>query len=236
MPFTSWLRTLQARFQLPHGRRPRPARRPRRSRVALAVEPLEDRTVPSTFTVTTTADNGDNTNPTAGSLRQAILLANQHANDPGGPDTIAFAIPTTDAGYNSTTGAFTIQPPSALPAITDPVVIDGYTQAGATANTLLGPCGVGSTDSTLHPEKYGDNTVLKVELDGENAGNAAGLSLAASNSIVQGLVINRFASYGIDVGGASDVIQGAFGGGVKVGGEVCLRRVISSQASVPSHN
>jgi titin len=52
--------------------------------------------------------------------------------------------------------------------------------------------------------------VLKVELDGEYAGTAAGLALAASNITVQGLVINRFANDGIYVSGNADVIQGNF--------------------------
>lgn len=57
----------------------KPARRAR-----LAVEVLEDRLAPATFTVTNTADSG------AGSLRQAILSANAAF----GADTIAFAIGT----------------------------------------------------------------------------------------------------------------------------------------------
>src|SRR5262249_41373982 len=56
-----------------------PARPP--SRVRLVLEALEDRTTPSTFTVTTLADSG------AGSLRQAVLDANAHP----GADTIRFA-------------------------------------------------------------------------------------------------------------------------------------------------
>src|SRR5262249_50199392 len=46
------------------------------------VESLEDRDVPSTFTVSNLNDSG------AGSLRSAVALANGHA----GPDTIAFKL------------------------------------------------------------------------------------------------------------------------------------------------
>jgi hypothetical protein len=53
------------------------------------VEPLEDRSLLTTFIVGTTADSGP------GSLRQAILDANATA----GADTIAFNIPTSDPGY-----------------------------------------------------------------------------------------------------------------------------------------
>src|SRR5678809_59081 len=74
----------------------------------------------NTFHVTTTADNGDNNNPTAGSLRKAILDANSNP----GPDLIDFQI--LSAG-----GVQTISPPSLLPVINDSVTIDGYTQPGA---------------------------------------------------------------------------------------------------------
>lgn len=68
--------------------------------------------------VTNTDDSG------SGSLRQAILDANANT----GLDTIAFNIPGS--------GVHTINLTSALPTITDPVVIDGYTQPGSSANTL----------------------------------------------------------------------------------------------------
>ncbi|MDQ3754414.1 MAG: hypothetical protein M3371_06750 [Acidobacteriota bacterium] len=64
----------------------------------------------ATIVVTNTNDSG------AGSLRQAILDANATA----GTQTIAFNIPGS--------GVQTISPLSALPTITDAVVIDGTTQ------------------------------------------------------------------------------------------------------------
>ena len=48
MSFSSWLRALKARLERSNGRRPRPAPRTRRRGAALALERLEDRTVPST--------------------------------------------------------------------------------------------------------------------------------------------------------------------------------------------
>ena len=51
----------------------------------------------ATFTVTSTNNTG------GGSLRTAINSANGAA---GGPHTIAFAIPTTAAGYNPATGNY----------------------------------------------------------------------------------------------------------------------------------
>ena len=112
----------------------------------------------NTFTVTNTNDSG------AGSLRQAILDANANP----GADTIVFNIPGA--------GVQTISPTSALPTITDAVMIDGYTQPGASPNT----------------DPNGFNGTLLIELDGENAGPSSGLRIAAGSSTVRGLVINRF--------------------------------------------
>ncbi len=118
----------------------------------------------STFTVTNTNDLGP------GSLRQAILDANANP----GADTIAFNI--------AAAGVQTISPATALPTITDPVVIDGYTQPGSSVNTL--------------PD--GDNAVLLIELNGSSipggAISVSGFQINASDCVVRGLVINRFGS------------------------------------------
>ncbi len=106
------------------------------------------------------------------SLREAINAANANA----GTDTIAFDIPGA--------GPHTIQPASALPTITDPVIIDGYTQPGASPNT--------------NGLELGSNAVLKIELDGSNAGAFQdGLTIIAGGSTVRGLAINRFDANGI---------------------------------------
>src|SRR5262245_30282 len=117
----------------------------------------------NTFVVT----NTDNSGP--GSLAQAILDANANP----GPDTINFNIPGS--------GVQTISPLTALPTITDPVTIDGYTQPGASANSLA----------------LGSNAVLLVELSGASGSIPTGLKISAGNSTIRGLVINRFKSYGI---------------------------------------
>ncbi|MDX6382621.1 MAG: hypothetical protein QOK48_194, partial [Blastocatellia bacterium] len=78
----------------------------------------------TTFNVTTAADNGDNVNPTPGSLRAAILSANSTP----GADTISFAIGS---------GLQTIQPSAQLPTISDAVVIDGTTQPGFNGVPLI---------------------------------------------------------------------------------------------------
>ena len=118
----------------------------------------------ATFTVINTDDTG------AGSLRQAILDANGAA----GADTINFNIPGG--------GVRTISPATPLPTITGPVTIDGYTQPGASPNTLA----------------VGNNAVLLIELSGASAGGGAnGLLVTTGPLTVRGLVINRFTAGGI---------------------------------------
>jgi hypothetical protein len=56
----------------------------------------------------------------------------------------------------------------------------------------------------------GLNTVLKIELDGTNAGAANGLFINAGNSTVRGLVINRFLSDAIEIHGDGNVSEGNF--------------------------
>ena len=73
----------------------------------------------ATFFVTNTDDSG------AGSLRQAILDANADAV----ADRIEFNIPGT--------GPHSIRPTTPLPAVAQPVVIDGYTQPGASVNSVV---------------------------------------------------------------------------------------------------
>jgi hypothetical protein len=121
----------------------------------------------TTFTVTNTFDPGNGICDASCTLSEAIDAANSTPNS-GGPDLIRFAIPGT--------GVKTISPDSELPAITDAVTIDGYTQPGSSPNTLV----------------QGTNAKLMVELAGTDAGSFDdGLSVPASNVTVRGLMINR---------------------------------------------
>jgi autotransporter-associated beta strand protein len=135
-----------------------------------------------TFVVTSTADSG------AGSLRQAIIDSNVGL----GYDTITFNIPGA--------GVRPISPTTALPTITDAVVINGYTQPGSSANTLT----------------TRNNAVILVELNGASAGAGAnGLTINSAGSLVTGLAINRFHGMGIHVHGAAaqnNTLQGNFVG------------------------
>lgn len=123
----------------------------------------------ATFTVSNVNDSGP------GSLRQAILDANA-AND---LDTIIFRIPGT--------GHHTISLLAALPAITDPVVIDGTTQPG-----------------------YIDIPII--ELNGAAVPSSDGLRLATGNTTVRGLVINSCAGAGIHIVApwGTNTVQGNF--------------------------
>ncbi len=133
----------------------------------------------ATFTVTNTSDSG------SGSLRQAILDANTNP----GADTIAFNIPGQ--------GVHTISPLSPLPPLTDDagVTIDGYTQPGASPNTLAA----------------GDNAVLLIELDGSSESpNGAGLALAASANVIRGLIVGRFDTGIFIEAGSGNSVTGCF--------------------------
>jgi hypothetical protein len=127
-------------------------------------------------------------------LREAITAANNVA----GADTIEFAVPTT--------GVATISPDSELPTITKPVTIDGYTQTGASENTLVPP------DQT--------NANLAIEIHGKTGTNYCyGLNVAANNVVIRGLVINNFefcgsanssSAPGIRLSGTGHRIEGNF--------------------------
>ncbi len=91
----------------------------------------------------------------------------------------------------------TIAPTSALDNITRPVIIDGYTQSGASPNTLV----------------LGENAVLVIELSGASAGSgASGLTLGAgsSGSTICGLAIDRFSGSGISVLSDNNTVSGDF--------------------------
>ena len=107
-------------------------------------------------------------------VRQAILDANANANL-GALDTIAFNIPGA--------GPHTITLASSLPAITDPVIIDGTTEPDFAGTPI-------------------------VEINGNNV--ADGLSLNGGASTVRGLVLNRFVGAGIVLNGAANVIEGNY--------------------------
>lgn len=199
MVFASWLRSLNRHLQLvPTRRTLRRVDRKRTWTHSLCLEKLEDRTLLSAYIVTTTADSGP------GSLREAITQVNNDTTDhilrypsPTDPtrDEIDFninAVSDTGGGFDPSTGVATIRPtavpvsrldgpPTGLPEFGQ-VIIDGYTQPGAQPNTLAD----------------GDNAVLKVVLDGSDAGSlGVGLLITGGHATVRGLVINHYSTFAI---------------------------------------
>src|SRR5262249_11215071 len=109
------------------------------------------------YLVTTTADSGP------GSLRQAILNSNLAV---GATNTIEVNI--------SRSGVQTIVPQSPLPAITNSVLIDGFSQPGYAGEPLIEL-----------------NASREIQLNGiEASGN--GLTITAPDVTVRGLDINSF--------------------------------------------
>lgn len=144
----------------------------------------------STFTVNRTTNESDASTTdgvcdvdaaTAGNqctFKAAIQQANANAN-PTETDTIRFNIPGDPTKLKS------IKPTSELPAITQSVFINGYSQPGSSQNTR-------ATGAI--------NAVPKVQLDGSgiSGADADGLIIqGASNITIRGLVINRFGRSGI---------------------------------------
>jgi titin len=154
------------------------------------VEVLEGRRLPATIVVNSALDT--NLRDDVLTLREAILVANgtlaissltaaEQAQVSGpltNPNTIRFNIPGS--------GVHTISPTSALPPVTQPLILDGTTQPGSHCNT----------------QAVGDDAVLNIELDGHLAGpDTFGLDIRSANNVVRGLVINRFGFIGLIVNG-----------------------------------
>ncbi len=117
------------------------------------------------FVVTTTADSGP------GSLRQLIFDAGATPE----VDTIRFSIPGS--------GVHTLRPESPLPALFDPMTIDGTTQPGYAGTPLI-------------------------EIDCSAAGTESGIVVATAGVVRRGLAINRAGGAGIlVVGGGDNVIE-----------------------------
>ncbi|MFO1496000.1 MAG: hypothetical protein U1F26_15225 [Lysobacterales bacterium] len=129
--------------------------------------------------VNAVADPGTGScDPAECTLREAINQANSVA----GPDTIVFNIP--GAQCTGPGGSCIIAPATPLPAISSALVIDGYTQPGASPNTQAPGLGLGS------------NAVLKIEIDGAALGGTPALNLNATgvSVLVSGLAIYRAGS------------------------------------------
>jgi hypothetical protein len=154
-----------------------------RHRLGPLLEELEARVVLSTYWVTNTGDLNPDGSVVPGSLRVAINASNSNP----GNNTIAFNI----AGP----GVQTIKPTSPLPAITDPVDIDGTSQPGY----------AGRDGSPL------------IEIDGSLAGSGAnGLWIAegGQGTTINALSVHGFGQYEIRIDaslGGNTVLQSWIG-------------------------
>jgi CSLREA domain-containing protein len=128
----------------------------------------------ATFVVTSLADTAGATCAANCTLRQAITAANATA----AADTINFAIPSP------ATGELLIQPATALPTITQPVTIDGYSQPGTAVNT----------STTV------SDAELRVRIDGVVS---RGLAICADDVTIRGLSVTGFAASGLAFGETS---------------------------------
>ncbi|HEY1380693.1 MAG TPA: hypothetical protein VGF55_28080 [Gemmataceae bacterium] len=181
-----------------------PARTVRRDSTRLRLLPLEDRTVPSTYTVTGTGDTGTGTG-TAGDLRYCLTQANSNS----GADTIQFSSTTAGGATNFHDGsAHTITLTSALPTITGAVTVTG---AGA-ALTIINANAVGrvfdiqDTGSVAFAVTFAGLT-----MKGGSAGGAGGgIRFQGSTTADDTLTIQNSTISGNAAGGGPD----AAGGGV----------------------
>jgi len=142
------------------------------------------------YVVTTTSDSG------SGSLREALTLANVVSDQ----DTIHFDIPGA--------GPHLITLLTALPSISQPLVINGYSQAGSAPNT--------NTDRA--------EATLKIGITGDALGfPGLVLGTGSSGSKIEGLWMYDFdsASIILEAGSDGNTLRGNFFG-VNVDGTVLL--------------
>ncbi len=199
----------------------------------------------ATFIVDNTGDASDVTFqacsdavPGDCSLRGAIIRANAST----GIDSIAFDIPPSDPGYMAGSAHWRISPESDLPAVTDDLIVDGYTQPGANANTLS-------------PDQGGSSAALKIELHGNGSGSSTGLAVVGGKLVVRGLAMNRFQTnlalyspgqhrvegcfIGTDISGMQSLAANGSSFGIRLRGQAviggtlpALRNVISGNSSI----
>ncbi len=152
----------------------------------------------TTITVNSTADTVSDDGVCT--LREAIIASNtdtasgvsvgECAAGSGAGDTIAFNI--------SGGGPYTLTPATEYPNITEQVIIDGYTQSGASANTNAAPAALNGT--------------LQIEIDGGDLVPWCFQLLNHNGSTIRGLVINNF-NEGVVVNTSdSDSIEGNYFG------------------------
>ncbi len=173
---------------------------PKKKTFRPSFEVLEDRAVPTTFTVISLADDnvgiGD-----AGDLRYVINRANAlQTGTPTTPDLIQFTgVTLTPSNHTIYVGAGAAGAVP-LPALTAVVTIEGTTAGGFYS-------GVCETSPPTVPRLI--QSGLMVTLDGQRLhGSANGLTLAGGNATVRALEIINFPGNGILVTSSNNTIGG----------------------------
>src|ERR1043166_546706 len=178
-------------------------------------------TVAMTFTVGSTADTDGSTCGAGCTLRQAINASNAHPPPMGTTNLIAFNIPPSDPGCDPTTHVCTILLTECLgdvnfcSGLTQPVIIDGYTQPG-------------NGGPNAHPNTLtvGDDAVILIKIIGSPTGapvirlcslTACGIPAGqdSSGSTVRGLCLAGITNAHqtlIFVGSNNDVVTGNYTG------------------------
>ncbi|MGL4551003.1 MAG: hypothetical protein ACRC33_07440, partial [Gemmataceae bacterium] len=172
------------------------------------IEPLEDRSVPATLTVTSLADSGP------GTLRAAV----EDANSFSGPDTIRFGV----------IGLIALE--SALPDIGDDLVIDGPGPGGvsiersATAPTEFSLFTVTGVSLDLRGLTLANGSSSGFSFNGVGVTVRDGASLEMSDCVVRDFTTY----YGpvIDIDAATAQIRNTLFSGTTRGAEVQQRGVI----------
>ena len=159
------------------------------------------------FVVTTTVDNGNNTSPTPGSLRAAIIAADAQA----GSSEIDFSI--------SGSGPQTIKPPTALPNVTEPVFINGASQPGYAGTPLIildGSLAPTGTEGLHYATGSGGGKISALDIVNFN-GNA--IELSSSGNTITGCYIGTDTSSDTGLGnGATGVVIDNGASGNMIGG------------------
>jgi autotransporter-associated beta strand protein len=209
--------------------------RPRR---LLRLEPLEDRTAPSVFSVTNTGDNGG-VNPAVGAgtgtLRQAIV----DSNAAGGQNTIDFSIGS---------GQQTISPMSGLPNITASVTIDGTSQPGFAGKPLIELDGANAGNANGLVIVTANCTVTGLVINRFAGGEGVRIfGPGATGNVVEGNYVGldstgsfavgiQFLGIGVDSSAANNIIGGTTAGagnvisgnvnGVEIGGSGTMGNLV----------
>jgi CSLREA domain-containing protein/uncharacterized repeat protein (TIGR01451 family) len=169
----------------------------------------------SAATITVNSSTDVAANDGVCTLREAIIAANDDmtsgasagecaAGSAAAPDSIVFNI--AGAGVH-TISVLTSPLPPIEPTAASPVTIDGFTQPGASANTLA----------------TGSDAVYRIRLDGVSLGASAGTNFGlriwgtSGGNTVRGFVITRFMDGGILLSAPNSTIEGNFVGVTETG-------------------